>query len=152
MTSLSKTSNIWGNLFRRGTTFFPSLQLKPVKPPQRKEDVLAHLNPCEIFHFAGHGQSNPLEPSRNCLFLKDWKDNLLTVGDLRGHKLPVPWLSLRLLDITKIPAPRPPRLRDHFSRQHGVNIKRVATHSQRSHTICNCRFGISRACQFWQDC
>jgi hypothetical protein len=65
----------------------PSLQLKPVEPPRRKEDVLAQLRTCKIFHFAGHGRSNPLEPSRSCLFLEDWKDNPLTVGDLRDHRL-----------------------------------------------------------------
>jgi hypothetical protein len=73
----------------------PSLQLKPVEPPRRKEDVLAQLRTCKIFHFAGHGRSNHLEPSRSCLLLEDWKDNPLTVGDLRDHRLQenAPFLS-----------------------------------------------------------
>ena len=66
----------------------PSMQLKPVKPSQQhKKDILSHLRACKIFHFAGHGQSNPLEPSRSCLLLEDWKDNPLTVEDLRDHRL-----------------------------------------------------------------
>jgi CHAT domain-containing protein len=31
--------------------------------------------------------SDPSEPSRSCLLLEDWKDNPLTVGDLRDHRL-----------------------------------------------------------------
>jgi tetratricopeptide (TPR) repeat protein len=64
-----------------------SLQLEIIEPQRLKGDVLAHLHRCKIFHFAGHGQSNPSEPSRSCLLLEDWKDNPLTVGDLRDHRL-----------------------------------------------------------------
>ncbi|MCJ1456671.1 hypothetical protein MMC28_007034 [Mycoblastus sanguinarius] len=65
----------------------PSLQLKPIEPILRKEDVLNNLNACKIFHFAGHGHSDPEEPSQSCLLLKDWKSNPLTVGDLRDYRL-----------------------------------------------------------------
>jgi hypothetical protein len=65
----------------------PSLQLRPVKPTLRKDDVLQHLQACKIFHFAGHGQSNQKEPSQSCLLLEDWETNPLTVGDLRDHRL-----------------------------------------------------------------
>ncbi|CAH0057206.1 unnamed protein product [Clonostachys solani] len=65
----------------------PSLRLKPIKPTLRKEDVLKHLHSCRIFHFAGHGRSDPMEPSQSCLLLEDWKTKPLTVGDLRDHKL-----------------------------------------------------------------
>ena len=65
----------------------PSLQLKPITPTMRKEDVLKHLPACRIFHFAGHGRSDPMEPSQSCLLLEDWKSNPLTVGDLRDHRL-----------------------------------------------------------------
>jgi CHAT domain-containing protein len=65
----------------------PSLQLETVEPQRLKGDVLARLRICKIFHFAGHGQSNPSEPSRSCLLLEDWKDNPLTVGDLRDHRV-----------------------------------------------------------------
>ncbi|KAL8296254.1 hypothetical protein RB600_001640 [Gaeumannomyces tritici] len=65
----------------------PSLQLRPVIPMLRKDDVLRHLQTCKIFHFAGHGQSDPVEPSRSCLLLEDWKTSPLTMGDLRDHRL-----------------------------------------------------------------
>ncbi|KAI3326476.1 CHAT domain-containing protein [Xylariaceae sp. AK1471] len=45
------------------------------------------LQACRIFHFAGHGHSDPAEPSQSCLLLEDWKTNPLTVGDLRDHRL-----------------------------------------------------------------
>ncbi|KAK3984180.1 CHAT domain-containing protein [Cladorrhinum sp. PSN332] len=66
--------------------FCPSLQLRPVTPTLRKDDILQYLRTCKIFHFAGHGQSNPAEPSRSCLLLDDWETNPLTVGDLRDHR------------------------------------------------------------------
>ena len=65
----------------------PSLHLKPIEPILRKENVLQHVQACRIFHFAGHGQSNPEEPSKSCLLLKDWESDPLTVGDLRDHRL-----------------------------------------------------------------
>ncbi|VBB73370.1 Putative protein of unknown function [Podospora comata] len=65
----------------------PSLKLQPITPTPCKDDVLQHLRTCKIFHFAGHGQSDPMEPSRSCLLLEDWKTDPLTVGDLRDHRL-----------------------------------------------------------------
>ncbi|KAF2675634.1 hypothetical protein K458DRAFT_381173 [Lentithecium fluviatile CBS 122367] len=65
----------------------PSLELKAVRPLQRREEVLGHLRACKIFHFAGHGRSDPLDPSRSCLLLDDWKESPLTVGDLRDYKI-----------------------------------------------------------------
>ncbi|KAL8370380.1 hypothetical protein RB595_000652 [Gaeumannomyces hyphopodioides] len=67
--------------------FCPSFNLNPVIPMLRKDDVLRHLQTCKIFHFAGHGQSDPAEPSRSCLLLEDWKTSPLTVGDIRDHRL-----------------------------------------------------------------
>jgi tetratricopeptide (TPR) repeat protein len=64
-----------------------SLQLTPIEPILRKDDVLRHLANSKIFHFAGHGRSDPVEPSQSCLLLEDWQTNPLTVGDLRDYKL-----------------------------------------------------------------
>ncbi|PQE15172.1 TPR domain-containing protein [Rutstroemia sp. NJR-2017a BBW] len=57
----------------------PSLKLNPVKPTPSRDEILEHLRTCKIFHFASHGQSNPLEPSESCLVLE--------VADLRDCKL-----------------------------------------------------------------
>ncbi|QGI82589.1 hypothetical protein CEK25_009318 [Fusarium fujikuroi] len=65
----------------------PSLGLEPTMPPRRRDEVLEHLKTCKIFHFAGHGQSDPADPSRSCLFLEDWETNPLTAGTLRDHRL-----------------------------------------------------------------
>ncbi|KAM5355006.1 hypothetical protein ACJ41O_001652 [Fusarium nematophilum] len=65
----------------------PSLQLNAVTPQRRKDDVLKHLKRCKIFHFAGHGQSDPDDPSKSCLLLEDWKDDPLTMGNLRDSRL-----------------------------------------------------------------
>lgn len=60
-----------------------SLQLTPVLPNPRKEEVLQKLTKCKVFHFAGHGLSNPLDPSQSCILLEDWLTSPLTVGDLQ---------------------------------------------------------------------
>jgi len=62
------------------------LQLEPVCPRPLKDAVLGELGSCKIFHFAGHGRSDPAEPSRSCLLLQDWEQNPLTVDNLRGCK------------------------------------------------------------------
>lgn len=69
------------------TSLCPSLHLQPITPPCRKADVIKHLATCRIFHFAGHGHSNPLEPSRSCLLLEDWQTSSLTVGDFLDRRL-----------------------------------------------------------------
>jgi tetratricopeptide (TPR) repeat protein len=43
--------------------------------------LLKHLESCTFFHFAGHGESDPLDPSCSGLMLKD---SLITVNDLQG--------------------------------------------------------------------
>jgi tetratricopeptide (TPR) repeat protein len=65
----------------------PELQLEPIAPTPRKDNILQHLQACKIFHFAGHMRSDQVEPSQSCLVLEDWETNPLTVGDLRDHRL-----------------------------------------------------------------
>ena len=66
----------------------PSLQLKPVLPLQHnRKCLLDHIKTSTVFHFAGHGQSNPMEPSQSCLLLDDWQSSPLTMGDLRDLRL-----------------------------------------------------------------
>ncbi|EJT73617.1 hypothetical protein GGTG_07473 [Gaeumannomyces tritici R3-111a-1] len=66
----------------------PSLNATLIKPPERKADVLEQLGRCDMFHFAGHGVSDPSDPSQSALVLRDWEDDgMLTVDDLRDQKL-----------------------------------------------------------------
>lgn len=65
----------------------PQLQLAPIMPSRRKEDILKHMPKCTLFHFAGHGQSDANDPSRSCLLLDDWETNPLTVGEVRDSRL-----------------------------------------------------------------
>ena len=59
-----------------------SIKLHISKPELFKKDVLSALKGCDIFHFAGHGRTNQLDPSESCLLLKDWKKEPLTVASL----------------------------------------------------------------------
>jgi tetratricopeptide (TPR) repeat protein len=62
--------------------------LRPVLPPLRcRSHVLEHLRTCRIFHFAGHGESHPSEPTKSRLLLEDWEICSLTVADLRDLRL-----------------------------------------------------------------
>lgn len=51
-------------------------------PQSTKQAVQQALADCEIFHFAGHGNSDPAQPLRSCLLLQDWQQNPFTVADL----------------------------------------------------------------------
>ncbi|KAI3317266.1 CHAT domain-containing protein [Xylariaceae sp. AK1471] len=53
-----------------------------VKPNRRKQDVLCHFHQCTIFHFAGHGYTDDMDPLKSYLLLEDWRSNPLTVADL----------------------------------------------------------------------
>jgi CHAT domain-containing protein len=57
-----------------------------LETPQRAE-VLNELRNCRIFHFAGHGDSDPTDPSKSSLFVSDWKQTPLTVKDVIALKL-----------------------------------------------------------------
>ncbi|KAL6405455.1 TPR Domain containing protein [Ilyonectria robusta] len=56
-----------------------SLQLQVCKPQPCREDVLVALNDCDIFHFAGHGDTVLKDPSRSSLVLRGGP---LAVADL----------------------------------------------------------------------
>jgi CHAT domain-containing protein/tetratricopeptide (TPR) repeat protein len=60
-----------------------------------RETVLSALNTCTIFHFAGHGESHPSDPSRSSLLITDWEKNPLMFEDLIGLNLSQksPWLA-----------------------------------------------------------
>jgi hypothetical protein len=67
---------------------WPQLQLQIIRPVNsRKKDVLEHLRDCHVFHFAGHGHANPMDPSKSALLLDDWETDPLTVRDLRNENL-----------------------------------------------------------------
>jgi tetratricopeptide (TPR) repeat protein len=65
----------------------PKLSLTPNMPQRCKNDVLEQLPNCKLFHFAGHGRSDPKNPSQSCLLLEDWETNPLTVGAVRDSRL-----------------------------------------------------------------
>ncbi|KAL7917666.1 CHAT domain-containing protein [Trichoderma austrokoningii] len=65
----------------------PQLHLAPTEPSRHKDEILTHLSNCKIFHFAGHGNSDPKDPSRSCLLLDDWETNPLTVEEVRDSRL-----------------------------------------------------------------
>ncbi|KAF4849817.1 putative 30S ribosomal protein S17-like protein [Colletotrichum siamense] len=60
-----------------------------------KETVLHQIEACTAFHFAGHGNTDPLDPSKSCLLLNDWADDPLTVESLTSLRLfdKSPWLA-----------------------------------------------------------
>ena len=60
-----------------------------------KQDIISQLPSCAVFHFAGHGMSNPLDPADSCLLVKGWKEDPVSVKDLIGLNLYMcsPWLA-----------------------------------------------------------
>jgi tetratricopeptide (TPR) repeat protein len=71
---------------RLAARLYPDSASKLILKNPCKKDVISHLNNCEIFHFAGHGMSDPYDPSESCLLLNDWQIDPLTVEDLIGLK------------------------------------------------------------------
>lgn len=58
-----------------------SMSFKVVEPGRCKKDVVSLLKGCKIFHFAGHGYTDMIDPSNSHLCLDD-EDDPLTVADL----------------------------------------------------------------------
>ncbi|KAF5877804.1 putative tpr domain containing protein [Botrytis fragariae] len=50
----------------------------------RKKPVLDALASCKIFHFAGHGFSDPIDPLQSCLLLGDREEDRLTLDNFIG--------------------------------------------------------------------
>jgi hypothetical protein len=60
--------------------------LNPAQPSRNcRGEVLKDIQTCKLFHFAGHGWSNPREPTQSRLLLEDWERDPLTVADLRDN-------------------------------------------------------------------
>ncbi|CAG8428350.1 unnamed protein product [Penicillium salamii] len=47
------------------------LQVQISQPQPCREDILSALNDCDVFHFAGHGQTDQQDPSQSSLLLAD---------------------------------------------------------------------------------
>jgi tetratricopeptide (TPR) repeat protein len=59
-----------------------SMGLASVKSQRCKQEVLHHFHQCMIFHFAGHGWTDAIDPLNSYLLLEDWRSDPLTVADL----------------------------------------------------------------------
>ena len=64
------------------TKLCSSMNLQAKQPLPYTKSVLSALNDCKIFHFAGHGLTDNLDPSKSQLLLKDWETEPLTVKKL----------------------------------------------------------------------
>jgi CHAT domain-containing protein len=58
------------------------MRIDSVEPEQYKLAVISQLPHCSLFHFAGHGHTNPEDPSQSKLLLLDWECDPLTVADI----------------------------------------------------------------------
>lgn len=68
------------------------------RPRTYKHDVLSAIKACDVFHFAGHGQTHATAPLESSLLLSDWEENPLTVqnfmeGDLANENTFLAYLS-----------------------------------------------------------
>ena len=75
-----------------------SMGLDPFEPGKRMQNIISHLPGCKIFHFAGHGHTDILDPLQSHLLLEDWQSDRLTVTtllemNLRKHSPFLAYLS-----------------------------------------------------------
>ncbi|KAK7949325.1 uncharacterized protein PG986_010211 [Apiospora aurea] len=75
-----------------------SKNIHTVEPICRKKEVMSELPRCAIFHFAGHGYTDAVDPSKSYLCLEDVKDDPLRVEalldmNLRQHSPFLAYLS-----------------------------------------------------------
>lgn len=61
---------------------FNAISWKVHSAENTKDGVLSYLRSSQVFHFAGHGTVDPLNPSRSFLYLEDWKKDPFTVAEL----------------------------------------------------------------------
>uniref|UniRef100_A0A8H7N4I0 CHAT domain-containing protein n=1 Tax=Bionectria ochroleuca TaxID=29856 RepID=A0A8H7N4I0_BIOOC len=61
---------------------FNTINWKVHAAENTKDGVMSRLRSSQVFHFAGHGTVDPLNPSRSFLFLEDWKKDPFTVAEL----------------------------------------------------------------------
>ncbi|CAH0003936.1 unnamed protein product [Clonostachys byssicola] len=61
-----------------------SLDFQVCMPQPNVDDILSSLRDCEIFHFAGHGETDPSDPSNSAIVLEDGK---ITVASLLQRNL-----------------------------------------------------------------
>ncbi|KAI0436948.1 CHAT domain-containing protein [Xylaria telfairii] len=60
-----------------------SMSLNPIDLQMpHKQEVLQSLTNCTVFHFSGHGYTDPSNPFDSKLYLHDWRDNPLRVSDI----------------------------------------------------------------------
>lgn len=64
-----------------------SKMLLAKEPLTFKNDVLSALRSCSIFHFAGHGGTDSLNPLESRLLLSDWKADPLSVENILDTNL-----------------------------------------------------------------
>jgi hypothetical protein len=62
-----------------------SMQLQVLKPRPYRNDVLAALDDCEIFHFAGHGSTDLSNPSASGLIMSDKPLTVASLFEINLH-------------------------------------------------------------------
>ncbi|EHA58496.1 hypothetical protein MGG_08677 [Pyricularia oryzae 70-15] len=62
-----------------------SMGISGKRPQKCKPDLSLALQDCEIFHFAGHGGADQLEPLHSKLLLDDWDSDPFTVAALESN-------------------------------------------------------------------
>ena len=72
-----------------------SMEIGILETGRCKQEILTHLPNCKIFHFAGHGYTDEVDPSQSSLLLDDWNTDSFTVStllDMNLHERP-PFLA-----------------------------------------------------------
>jgi CHAT domain-containing protein len=71
----------------RLSTIVPSAVTRIVLEGPTKKDVMEIFPQLNVCHFACHGVSHPLDPSKSQLLLQDWKENPFFVDDILKLRL-----------------------------------------------------------------